>query len=55
MKQIKEYIVEVGYRKFRFDNAQDALNFAIVAAQTSVDEDEAEITIVTESEGEEGV
>lgn len=52
MNKIKEYIVEVAYRQFRFVNAQVALEFAMNAAQSCVVNDLVCITIVTESEDE---
>ena len=38
-KEIKEYIVRVGYRNFHFPNGRTALNFAVDAA-TALEEEE---------------
>lgn len=50
MRMIKEFIVNVGFLHFRFDDADDAMNFAQVAADRSIDKVYVDIVIVTEGD-----
>lgn len=50
MKAIVKFIVSAGYRKFEFDDAETALDFAMTAAEAMVETDRVEIEIVTEAE-----
>ena len=38
------FIVKIGYKKFKFDNYNDAISFAISAVNSQMDKDD-EITI----------
>lgn len=39
------FVVDIAYRKFRFENGEDALAFAVTAAQTVTTEEHVEIAI----------
>lgn len=42
---ITPYIVEIGYRRFVFDDLEEACAFAEIAVRASVDEDEATVRV----------
>ena len=44
------YIVEIGYKKFAFDNHNTALSFAELAKTKSVEDEEVTITLKFEEE-----
>ena len=44
------YIVEVGYRKFAFDDSNTAMNYAALAKNKSVEDVEVTITLKFEEE-----
>ena len=39
------FIVKIGYKKFKFDNYNDAISFAISAVKSQMDKDD-EVTII---------
>lgn len=49
MKKLS-FVVDVGYRKFRFEDGNDALAFAVTAAQTVITEEHVEIAIEVEND-----
>lgn len=57
MREIKRYVVSVGYREFVFEDCDTAVDFANMAAQTLVmDEDGSSfnrVTITVETEEQE--
>lgn len=48
--KITGYLVEVGFREFLFEDANVALDFAKLAAQTVQGDDKTRIMIITEAE-----
>ena len=55
MREIKRYVVSVGYREFVFEDCDTAVDFANMAAQTLVKDDSSSfnhVTIAIETEEE---
>lgn len=44
MKKLS-FVVDIGYRKFRFEDGEDALAFAVTAAKTVITDERVEISI----------
>ena len=44
MKKLS-FVVDVGYRKFKFENGEDAMAFAVTAAKTVITDERVEIAI----------
>lgn len=49
MKKLS-FVVDIGYRKFRFADGDVALEFAVTAAQTVITEERVEIAIEVEND-----
>lgn len=47
-----QYKVEIGYRKFVFDNSIDAMTFATMAKEHNISNDDVEITLIDDAEEE---
>ena len=52
MKKIKKYVVEIGYRRFEFNDLEQAGIFAQTAVTASEEDDRATINIYAEKDEE---
>lgn len=48
-----KFIVKVGYNKYLFDSSAEALSFAVVAKERTIEEDGKEVKIILVNDGEE--
>lgn len=50
MRKISKYVAVVAYRKYEFDTKEEAVAFAMTAAQTATEPVEVAIHIISEDE-----
>lgn len=55
MKKIKKYVVEIGYRRFEFNDLEQAGIFAQTAVTASEEDDRATIYIYAEEAEDDGL
>lgn len=55
MKKIKKYVVEIGYRRFEFNDLEQAGSFAQTAVTASEEDDRATIYINAEEADDDGL